>query len=93
MEQRLAKAEDWAQRPKPQVDAPKATDLEVHADIIGRLQLLLEIVPLALQTDSTRLIIILLQGGGDVPPVPGVTIDHHNLSYHARIRKRFGNSN
>ena len=90
MEQRLAKAEDWAQRPKPQADAPKATDLEVHADIIGRLQLLLKIVPLDLQTDSTRLIIILLQGRGDVPPVPGVTIDHHNLhrsQYPEKIRQ------
>ena len=90
MEQRLAKAEDCAQRPKPQADAPKATDLEVHADIIGRLQLLLEIVPLDLQTDSKRLIIILFQGRGDVPPVPGVTIDHHNLhrsQYPEKIRQ------
>jgi hypothetical protein len=46
--------------------------------------LLFELVPLALQTDSTRLITILVQGRGDVPPVPGVTIDHHNLSHHGQ---------
>lgn len=84
MEQRLAKAEDWVQKPKPQVDAQKPTDIEEHADIVGRLRLLFELVPLALQTDSTRLITILVQGRGDVPPVPGVSIDHHNLSHHGQ---------
>jgi hypothetical protein len=84
MEQRLAKAEDWVQKPKPRIDATKPQDITENADIIGRLQLLFELVPLALQTDSTRLITILVQGRGDVPPVPGVTIDHHNLSHHGQ---------
>ncbi|HEV7406009.1 MAG TPA: DUF1552 domain-containing protein [Chthoniobacteraceae bacterium] len=84
MEQRLAKAEDWVQKPKPKIDATKPQDIADNADIIGRLQLLFELVPLALQTDSTRLITILVQGRGDVPPVPGVTIDHHNLSHHGQ---------
>ena len=84
MEQRLAKAEDWVQKPKPKIDAQKPTDIAEQNDIIGRLQLLFELVPLALQTDSTRLITILVQGRGDVPPVPGVTIDHHNLSHHGQ---------
>lgn len=84
MEQRLAKAEDWVQKPKPKIDATKPTDIAENNDIIGRLQLLFELVPLALQTDSTRLITILVQGRGDVPPVPGVSIDHHNLSHHGQ---------
>lgn len=84
MEQRLAKAEDWVQKPKPKIDATKPTDIAENNDIIGRLQLLFELVPLAFQTDSTRLITILVQGRGDVPPVPGVTIDHHNLSHHGQ---------
>lgn len=84
MEQRLAKAEDWVQKPKPKIDATKPEDIAEQNDIIGRLQLLFELVPLALQTDSTRLITILVQGRGDVPPVPGVSIDHHNLSHHGQ---------
>jgi hypothetical protein len=84
MEQRLAKAEDWVQKPKPKIDATKPEDITNNADIVGRLQLLFELVPLAVQTDSTRLITILVQGRGDVPPVPGVTIDHHNLSHHGQ---------
>jgi hypothetical protein len=84
MEQRLAKAEEWAQRPKPKVDAAAPTDIADEKDIIGRMQLLFDLVPLALQTDSTRLITILVQGRNDVPPVPGVSIDHHNLSHHGQ---------
>ncbi|MHA3775406.1 DUF1552 domain-containing protein [Verrucomicrobiota bacterium sgz303538] len=84
MEQRLAKAEDWVQKPKPKIDAKSPNDIAENADIIGRMQLLFELVPLALQTDSTRLITILVQGRGDVPPVPGVSIDHHNLSHHGQ---------
>ena len=84
MEGRLATTEDWVQKPKPVIDAKAPQDINENADIVGRMQLLFELVPLALQTDSTRLITILVQGRGDVPPVPGVSIDHHNLSHHGQ---------
>jgi hypothetical protein len=84
MEGRLATAEDWVQKDKPHVDANVPKDVAEANDIIGRTQLLFELVPLALQTDSTRLITILIQGRGDVPPVPGVNMDHHNLSHHGQ---------
>lgn len=84
MEQRLLKAEEWVQKPKPKIDAKQPSDIAEQNDIIGRMQLLFDLVPLALQTDSTRLITVLVQGRGDVPPVPGVSIDHHNLSHHGQ---------
>jgi hypothetical protein len=84
MEQRLAKAESWVEKPKPQVEAKQPKDITDNADSVGRLRLLFELVPLALQTDSSRLITILLQGTNSVPPIPGVSIDHHNLSHHGQ---------
>jgi hypothetical protein len=84
MEQRLAKTEDWAQKPKPKIDAKPPEDIKNESDLIGRMQLLFELVPLAVQTDSTRLITILVQGRGDVPPIDGVSMDHHNLSHHGQ---------
>ena len=84
MELRLAKAEAWVQKPKPQVDAQQPKDITDNADSVGRLRLLFDLVPLALQTDSSRLITILLQGTKSVPPIQGVSIDHHNLSHHAQ---------
>lgn len=84
MEQRLAKAESWVQKPKPQVDMNQPKDIADNADSVGRLRLLFDLVPLTLQTDSSRLITILLQGTNSVPPIPGVSIDHHNLSHHGQ---------
>jgi len=36
------------------------------------------------QTDSSRVITILINGRSDVPPIDGVTMDHHNLSHHGQ---------
>jgi len=84
LEQRLAKSEAWAHKPKPKIDVKPPRDNPNGSDLIGGMRLLFDLIPLALQTDSTRLITILLQGGNGVPPVAGVTIDHHNLSHHGR---------
>jgi hypothetical protein len=84
MEQRLQKAEEWVQKPKPKVTAQQPKDIQAENDLIGRMNLLFELVPLALQTDSTRLITILIQGRGDVPQIAGVKADHHNLSHHGQ---------
>ena len=70
--------------PSPGSTQKPPTDINNGTDLIGRMQLLFDLIPLALQTDSTRLVTILLQGANSVPPVPGVTIDHHNLSHHGR---------
>ena len=84
LEQRLATSEAWAHKPKPKLDEQPPRDITDGTDLIGRMRLLFDLIPLALQTDSTRLVTILLQGGNSVPPVKGVTIDHHNLSHHGR---------
>lgn len=84
LEQRLVKSEAWAQKPKPKLDEKPPRDNNNGPDLIGRMQLIFDLIPLALQTDSTRLITVLLQGGNSIPPVPGVTIDHHNLSHHGK---------
>ncbi len=84
MEKRLATAEEWVQKLKPKVEEPQPKDITNDSDLIGKMSLLLSLIPLALQTDSTRLVTVLVQGRNDVPPVPGVTIDHHNLSHHGQ---------
>ncbi|TWU54365.1 hypothetical protein Poly51_30820 [Rubripirellula tenax] len=84
MEQRLNAAEAWIHKPKPHVDAQSPQDVTDRNDLIGQMELLFELIPLALQTDSTRLITVMIQGRNDVPPVPGVSIDHHNLSHHGQ---------
>ncbi len=88
MEQRLSSAEAWVHKPKPKVDAEVPQDIKENKDLIGQMQLLFELIPLALQTDSTRLITVMVQGRNDVPPIPGVSIDHHNLSHHGQDSRK-----
>lgn len=84
LEKRLAQTEAWTKKPKPKIDKKPPSDINDGADLIGRMRLLFDLIPLALETDSTRLITVMLQGANSVPPVPGVSIDHHNLSHHGR---------
>jgi hypothetical protein len=84
LEQRLARAEEWSQKPKPKVDTRQPQDVANPADLIGRTRLMLELTHLALQTDSTRLVTIMLLGTSLVPPIQGVSDGHHNLSHHGQ---------
>jgi Protein of unknown function (DUF1552) len=84
LETRLARSEEWAKKPKPKVDAKQPQDIPNPGDLIGRTRLLFDLTHLALQTDSTRLITILLGGASLVPPIPGVTMAHHDLSHHGK---------
>ena len=84
LEQRLAQDEAWSKKPKPKVDAKPPKDIPNAADLIGRTRLLFDLTHLALQTDSTRLVTITAGGTSRVPPIPGVTLGHHDLSHHGK---------
>jgi len=49
---------------------------------------MLDLVHLAIQTDSTRLITMLLLGTSLVPPIQGVAMGHHDLSHHGQDPKK-----
>ncbi|MCA9247383.1 MAG: DUF1552 domain-containing protein, partial [Planctomycetales bacterium] len=84
LEQRLASAEQWAQRPKPVVEQKPPVDIEDRANFSGRMKLLLDLIVLALQTDSTRLITLKGPGGNEVVDLKGVDDGWHNLSHHGK---------
>ena len=76
--------ESWAKTPKPKVKEESPKDILNAADLIGRTRLLFDLTHLALQTDSTRLITIMLAGSTYAPPIKGVTLGHHDLSHHGK---------
>ena len=84
LEQRLHRAEEWAKKPKPKVEAQQPQDIANPADLLGRTRLMFDLTHLALATDSTRLVTIMLLGTSSVPPIPGVNDGHHNLSHHGQ---------
>lgn len=84
LEQRLARAEEWSRKPLPKVDSKPPQDVTNPADLVNRTRLMFDLTHLAVETDSTRLITILLLGTSLVPPIPGVSDGHHNLSHHGQ---------
>ncbi len=81
-EKRLGAAQDWATRPKPKVNAEPPVDIENSDAIIDRKKLMLDVMFLALQTDSTRFITLHLVGEGGAVPIDGVDEGYHTLSHH-----------
>ncbi len=83
-EQELNEAGAWLKRPKPVVVEDQPTDIPDKADLIGRIRLLFNMVPLILETDSSRVISIMIQDHGVAPQIQGVSGSHHNLSHHGQ---------
>lgn len=84
VETRMLSAQDWARRPKPVVDAQPPQDISSSVEVVGRVKLMIDLIHLALQTDSTRFITFALNGFNAVPAIQGVTQDWHNLSHHGQ---------
>ncbi len=84
VEVRMTKAQDWTHRPKPKVDVQPPVDIASAVEVPARVRLMIDLMQLALQTDSTRFITFALNGLNAVPIIPGVTSDWHNLSHHGQ---------
>ena len=83
-EEDLAEVKAWQQKPKPVVDTEPPTDSPNPADLIGRIRLMFHMIPLILETDSSRVVSMMIQDHGVVPLVEGVTSDQHSLSHHGQ---------
>eukprot|EP00913_Durusdinium_trenchii_P028505 g26733.t1 len=84
LERRLAQAEFWAKKPKPKVNVKPPVNVRNSADLIGKTRVWFDLIHLALQTDSTRLVTLQLLGTSNVPPIRGVSQGHHDLSHHGK---------
>lgn len=82
-EQRLQQDERWGKTPKPQVEVPVPTVDYGGPQLLQRSRQWYDIVHLALQTDSTRVISLWL-GSQERPEIDGVTIAHHDASHHGQ---------
>ena len=83
-ETELVEEEAWLERPKPTVDTERPKDIADLSDLTGRTRTLLNLIPLILQTDSSRIVTIVIQDHGVVPKIDGVSAEHHNLSHHGQ---------
>lgn len=71
LEQRLGSSEAWEHRPKPRVNARPPQDLDDPREFVRRTQLMLDVMKLALETDSSRVISLFID-----------TTVIHNITHH-----------
>jgi len=83
-EKNLQKSEQWQNRPKPKVDAKPPTRIQKRAMIIQKAKQFYDVMHLALQTDSTRLMTYVVGDSSQVPVLPGVSQNYHDLSHHGQ---------
>lgn len=84
LETRLQASAGWAQKPKPTVAVKPPVDVADRFDILARTRLMHDLIALALQTDSTRVITYKAGGFNPVPKIPGVDTGWHDLSHHGQ---------
>ncbi|MCH2399525.1 MAG: DUF1552 domain-containing protein [Pirellulales bacterium] len=87
LEKRIEASQAWESRPKPKINMPVPLDPEDPSDYMAKVRLMYEVSRLAFQTDSTRVISLLL----DSVNSPAIEVDgvatsdgYHNLSHHGR---------
>jgi len=88
-EQTLQQDEHWSTTPKPKVDFQVPTSDYGGPQLLERSRQWYNIVHLALQTDSTRVVSLWL-GTQERPEIPGVTIGHHDASHHGQDPAKLG---
>ena len=83
-ENQLTEVQAWTNRPKPEVGQESPVDIPNNTDLIGRIELMLNLIPLILETDSSRVVSLMIQDHGVVPQIAGVFKDQHGLSHHGQ---------
>ncbi len=86
VERRLAQSEAWLGEPKPQTDYHLPQPLP--DDFYREVPLFYDLMRLALQTDSTRVISLAVNGWGGNSGLPGVTKGYHDLTHHGRSKDK-----
>ena len=71
LEQRLHSSEAWEHKPKPQVSAKPPDDIKDEREFVLRSRLLFDVLKLALETDSSRIVSVFID-----------TTVIHNITHH-----------
>jgi len=91
LEKRMKMSKEWERKPKPVVHAPVPLDPASPRAYMEKVRLMYDMARLAFETDSTRVIALLL----DSVNSPAIDIDgtkitdgYHNLSHHGRSESK-----
>jgi hypothetical protein len=84
VEIRVRRAEDWAKKPRPKVEAERPAPLRDGGDKdrLSHFRTMLDLTALAFQTDSTRIVTYAMSDSNSEIVGSGVKDSHHGLSHH-----------
>jgi len=91
LEKRMAMSREWEKQPKPIVTAEAPVDPPGPSFYMEKTRLLYDIAQLAFETDTTRLITIMLDGvSTPALMIDGekTTSDYHDLSHHGKSKSK-----
>jgi BMFP domain-containing protein YqiC len=91
LEQRMNMSREWERKPKPVVNVPVPQDPASPREYMEKVRLMYDLARLAFETDSTRLVALLLDSvNSPAIELEGVQItdDYHNLSHHGRSESK-----
>jgi hypothetical protein len=92
LEERLTVSGEWEQKPKPATKAAPPQDIADKARFFPKIQLMLDMARLAFESDSTRIITLMVDGFAT--PVFEIDDQHrtrdgyHNLSHHGQSKDK-----
>jgi hypothetical protein len=87
LEQRMRMSREWEHKPKPVVNVPVPLDPASPREYMEKVKLMYDMARLAFETDSTRLVALLLDSvNSPAIDVEGtkITDGYHNLSHHGK---------
>jgi len=88
VEKRLEIDEEWQTRPKPTPDSKPPKDVLDPGKLVQRTRNMYDLARLALETDSTRLVTILVtQNFNPKVDLPGVELPHHALTHQSQKKE------
>jgi len=92
LEERLAISGEWERKPKPTTQVAPPQDIADKAKFFPKIQLMLDMARLAFESDSTRIITLMVDGFAT--PVFEIDAQHrtrdgyHNLSHHGQSKEK-----
>lgn len=92
LEQRLAISGEWEQKPKPQTKTKEPKDIPDKAKFFPKIQLMLDMARLAFESDSTRIITLMVDGFAtpvfEINEQQRTRDGYHNLSHHGQSKEK-----
>jgi len=92
LEERLHKAGEWEQKEKPTTDQSPPEDILDKARFFPKLELMLSMAQLAFESDSTRVVNLMVDGFAtpvfDISEKEKSLNGYHNLSHHGQAKEK-----